>query len=315
MLIRSLRLDGFLSFAPGSEPFEMRPLNVLIGPNGAGKSNLIDALEMLAAAPEDRTHPLKRREGLREWLWRGEPETREAEIEVVLGATSRAVGRRLRCRLTADSLRAPLEMLAGSVVRATRHAPPRGPQRADLPDDRLLPDGSNLALVLNRIEQAGDTRLGDLVRKSFPRFERFSTRISDGTAQFWLHETDFTTRVPPTRLSDGMLRLISLLAALFSPSPPPLLCIEEPELGLHPDTAASLAEVLIEASGRMQLVVTTHSASLLSGLSTEPDTVVTCERPGDRTVLERLDPEKLAFWLDDYTLGDVWLMGAVGANP
>lgn len=134
-------------------------------------------------------------------------------------------------------------------------------------------------------------------------------------AQFWLHETDFATPVPPTRLSDGMLRLISVLAALFSPSPPALLCIEEPELGLHPDTAASLADVLMEASGRIQLVVTTHSASLLSGLSTEPDTVVTCERPGDRTVLERLDPEKLALWLDDYTLGDVWRMGALGANP
>ena len=293
----------------------MRPLNVLIGLNGAGKSNLIEALDLLTATPEDNAHPLKRDEGLREWLWKGEPETREAEIEVVLGPTSGAVGQRLKYRLTADSVEGPSEILAGTMVRATRHPPPRDPQPADLPDDRLLPDGSNLALVLNRIEQTGDTRLGDLVRKSFPRFERFSTRISGGTAQFWLHETDFATPVPPTRLSDGMLRLISVLAALFSPSPPALLCIEEPELGLHPDTAASLADVLMEASGRIQLVVTTHSASLLSGLSTEPDTVVTCERPGDRTVLERLDPEKLALWLDDYTLGDVWRMGALGANP
>ena len=206
-------------------------------------------------------------------------------------------------------------MLAGTVVRTQRRTPSRAPRPASLSGDRLLPDGSNLALVLHRIEQTGDTRLGDLLRKSFPRFERLSTRISGGTAQFWLHETDFATPVPPTRLSDGMLRLISLLASLFSPSPPPLLCIEEPELGLHPDTAASLADVLVEASARMQLVVTTHSASLLSGLSTEPDTVVTCERPGDRTVLERLDPERLAIWLDEYTLGDVWLMGALGANP
>ena len=53
MMIKQLRLDGFLSFAPGSEPFELRPLNVLIGPNGSGKSNLIEALGLLAATPHD----------------------------------------------------------------------------------------------------------------------------------------------------------------------------------------------------------------------------------------------------------------------
>jgi predicted ATPase len=137
----------------------MRPLNVLIGPNGAGKSNMIEALEMLAAAPEDNARPLKRDERLREWLWKGEAESREAEIEVVMGPTSGAVGQRLMYRLTANSLRGPLETLVGTMFRATRRAPPRNPQPADLPDDRLIPDGGNLALVLNRIEQAGESMI------------------------------------------------------------------------------------------------------------------------------------------------------------
>ena len=51
--IGKLRLDGLLSFAPGSETFELRDLNVLIGPNGSGKSNLIEALELLSATPRD----------------------------------------------------------------------------------------------------------------------------------------------------------------------------------------------------------------------------------------------------------------------
>ena len=46
--IGRLRLDGLLSFAPHSAPFELRGLNVLIGPNGSGKSNLIEALELLS---------------------------------------------------------------------------------------------------------------------------------------------------------------------------------------------------------------------------------------------------------------------------
>jgi plasmid stabilization system protein ParE len=40
--LQKIRLDGFLSFAPGSDALELRPLNVLIGPNASGKSNLIE---------------------------------------------------------------------------------------------------------------------------------------------------------------------------------------------------------------------------------------------------------------------------------
>ena len=196
-----------------------------------------------------------------------------------------------------------------------RHTPLRQPQPADLPEDELLPDSSNLALVLNQIEHAGDARVGDLLKRFFPRFGRLSTRVSGGTVQFYLHETDFGTPIPATRLSDGTLRFVALLAALYSASPPPLLCIEEPELGLHPDSVALLADVLVEASHRTQLVVTTHSDALVSALSNQPEAVVACERPGAGTELHRLDPEKLAAWLDDYRLGDLWRMGELGANP
>ena len=196
-----------------------------------------------------------------------------------------------------------------------RHTPIRQPQPADLPGDQLLPDSSNLALVLNQIEHAGDTRVNDLLGEFFPRFERLSTRVSGGTVQFYLHESGFSAPIPAARLSDGTLRFVALLAALYSESPPSVLCIEEPELGLHPDSVALLADVLVEASNRMQLVVTTHSEALVSALTEQPAAIVTCERPGDGTVLRRLDPEKLESWLDDYRLGDLWRMGELGANP
>ena len=49
--LRSIKLSGFLSFPPDSASIDLRPLNVLIGPNGSGKSNLIEAIELLHAAP------------------------------------------------------------------------------------------------------------------------------------------------------------------------------------------------------------------------------------------------------------------------
>ena len=106
-----------------------------------------------------------------------------------------------------------------------------------------------------------------------------------------------------------------MLATLLTPSPPPLVCIEEPELGLHPDAVAMLADLLVDASKRMQLVVTTHSDALVSALTDQPAAIVACERPGAGTELRRLDPEKLAGWLDEYRLGDLWRMGELGANP
>ena len=191
----------------------------------------------------------------------------------------------------------------------------RQPQRADLLEYWLLPGSRNLALVLNQIEHKSGPIFNEHLKRFFPRFERMSTSISEGTVQFYLHESGFSTPIPATRLSDGTLRFIALLATLLSPSPPSLVCIEEPELGLHPDAVALLADLLVEASQRMQLVVTTHSDALVSALTNQPAAIVACERPGAGTVLRRLDPEKLASWLDDYLLGDLWRMGELGANP
>jgi predicted ATPase len=168
---------------------------------------------------------------------------------------------------------------------------------------------------LNQIEHVGSALLEQLLRQFFPRFKRMSTKVSGGTVQFYLHETGFSTPIPATRLSDGTIRFIALLATLLSPSPPPLVCIEEPELGLHPDAVALLADLLVDASERMQLVVTTHSDALVSALTNHPDSIVACERPGAGTVLRRLDAAKLDGWLEEYRLGDLWRMGDLGANP
>ena len=124
-----------------------------------------------------------------------------------------------------------------------RYARLRRPQQADLPEDRLLPDSSNLSLILNQVEHRDPRRFNELLKRFFPRFERMSTKISGGTVQFFLHESDFRSPIPPTRLSDGTVRFVAILATLLAPLPPPLVCIEEPELGLHPDAVALIADL------------------------------------------------------------------------
>ena len=140
--------------------------------------------------------------------------------------------------------------------------------------------------MLNQIEHnSGSARLNALMRQFYPRFERLSTHVSGGTVQLYLHESGFATPISATRLSNGTIRFITLLAALLAPNPPPLLCIEEPELGLHPDSLTLLGELLVEASDRTQLIVTTHSDALVSALTNHVDTVVARERLSDGTSL------------------------------
>ncbi|MCU0839248.1 MAG: AAA family ATPase [Rhodospirillales bacterium] len=133
--------------------------------------------------------------------------------------------------------------------------------------------------------------------------------------QFYLHEKGFKTPIPPTRISDGTIRFLALLASLMQPSAPPLLCIEEPELGMHPDAVALIAEMLTDASKRMQLVVTTHSDTLVSELTEQAESIVVCERVGEGTSLRRIAAGELGFWLDQYRLGEIWRIGEIGGNP
>ena len=195
-----------------------------------------------------------------------------------------------------------------------RHAPPRLPQKADLRNDFLLEDGRNLGLMLNRLklEPKAKERFLKALRKLYAGVKDFEVSIEGGTVQVFLQEDDIT--MPATRLSDGTLRYLCLLAVLYHPDPPPLVCIEEPELGLHPDILPGLGELLREASERCQLIVTTHSDVLVDSLTDTPESVVVCEKHDGQTHLQRLDKNKLAHWLERYRLGELWTSGELGGN-
>ena len=108
--IQKIRLDGFLSFAPGSPEFELRDLNVLIGPNGAGKSNFIEALELLSATPRNLAEVVRVGGGAGEWIWKGDTVKSSAEIDVVLKEGT-PTGRPIRYRIELAEVRNRLEVI------------------------------------------------------------------------------------------------------------------------------------------------------------------------------------------------------------
>ena len=199
-----------------------------------------------------------------------------------------------------------------------RHNVVRSLQPTDLPTTNLAEDNGNLGLVLNRLSRDYGVRerLVEALRRLYKEACDFHVNVEFNTVQILVQERNGMATIPATRLSDGTIRYLSLLAILCDPDPPPLVCIEEPENGLHPDVLALIADLLVEASERTQLIVTTHSDALVGALTNQPDAIVACERPGAGTELRRLDPDRLSMWLEeDYGLGDLWRMGELGANP
>ena len=191
-------------------------------------------------------------------------------------------------------------------------SPVRRPQPADLPGDRLLPDARNLAAVWREIERREPGRPAKLLRRFLPRWERLSTRESDGKIEWLLHEFGLETPIPATGVSDGTIAFLTVLAALLAPSPPSVLCVEHPEAGLHHDHWLQFGGLLADACERMQVLVTTHSEMLVSEFTTRPESVVVCAREDRGTALRRLDAEVMEQWPDEGTLGDLWCIGALG---
>ncbi len=195
-----------------------------------------------------------------------------------------------------------------------RYTIPRLPQKADLPNDMLEPDGSNLGLVLNRLRR--DPLVKQQLLKALQALYRgiddYDVQIEGGTVQVFFHEGRFT--IPATRLSDGTLRYLCLLAILCHPNPPPLICIEEPELGLHPDVLPTLAALLKEAAERSQIIITTHSDVLVDAMTDCPEVVLVAEKTESGTTLTRLNAIQLKPWLEKYRLGQLWTRGDIGGT-
>ncbi len=196
-----------------------------------------------------------------------------------------------------------------------RNAVFREPQKADMRNDALEEDFSNLGLFLNRVKThfpGAKKAIIENLKDLYDGIVDFEVFIQGGTVQVFFTEDDYV--IPATRLSDGTLRYLCLLAILCDPEPPPLICIEEPELGLHPDIIPKVADLLRAASERTQIIVTTHSDILVDSMTDTPDAVVVCSKQHGETTLERLNPDDLREWLEKYRLGQLWMKGEIGGT-
>lgn len=385
MLIQRLKVSGLLSFGPRGIDLPLTSLNVLIGPNGSGKSNLLEVLALLKAAPANFPAPVKQMGGVREWLWKGQSDAKEAVVEAIVcypagrqslrhglaiadhGGRFEVVDEWIENEKPKPSYTSPYLYYAfkrgnpvlsdaqegdrllrrdnvkveQSILSQVRD-PERYPELTWLQEkydqiylyrnwsfgpgsalrreqstldraDFLADGGGNLPLVLSHWGSQERAALLAELNELYEGIEDYKLPIVGGNVQLILIERG-GREIPATRLSDGTLRYLCLLAILLHPDPPPLIAIEEPELGLHPDVIPQVAKLLVAASARTQLVVTTHSDVLVDALSSYPDSVIVCEKHDGESQFRRLDADPLKEWLEKYTLGQLWSMGEIGGN-
>jgi predicted ATPase len=173
----------------------------------------------------------------------------------------------------ADPQRAPEVLTLREFVRSWRFydhvrtdgdAPARG-SRVGTRTSVLGHDGEDLAAALQTIRETGNaTALGAAVDLAFPGSRLDVTSDEAGRFDLWLSQPGLHRPLGAAELSDGTLRYLLWVAVLMTPLPPKLLVLNEPETSLHPDLLGPLAQLIVAAAERSQLIVVSHSRPLIT---------------------------------------------------
>lgn len=189
-------------------------------------------------------------------------------------------------------------------------------------DHRVLyANGENLPAVLRFLHEAHPDAYGrilETVQLVAPFFGDFILEPPSESPEMvmlnWRAKgSDY--ELGPHQLSDGTLRFMALAALLLQPaeSMPRMIVIDEPELGLHPYAIKILASLLQDAANFTQIIVATQSAALVDEV--RPEDVIVANLEEGATSFERLDQEKLADWLKEYSLSQMWESNLFGGRP
>ena len=190
-------------------------------------------------------------------------------------------------------------------------APMRTPELKE--DNKYLrSDASNIApflLYLKNYFPENYKAIVYAVKAIMPFFDDFTLDIEkhgpqEDVSLTW-HQVGTDFPFQSFHFSDGAMRFICLATALLQPIPPSTIIIDEPELGLHPSAIELLANLIEVASRNTQVIVATQSPLLLNQFDVE--NVIIAKRKAGATTLSRVDGEQLKLWLEEYSLGDLWI--------
>lgn len=310
------------------------PFTLLVGPNGSGKSTAIQALQFAespGALAYERVVSAAVEAGSAvsvEFGWGGPFAGTSSRIDwspQAHGPThsrsdGSAVDGALRGEL--DDWLARIRVYGLTAERAAAAVPLS-------PNMELDFSGFGLAGVLDRIRDLEPERFEALNRELgrwLPEFDRilFDTPQS-GTRTIKLRTREGGYAIAASDLSHGILLALALLTLVYSLGPPSMVCLEEPDHGIHPRLFQHVVDALYrlsypsdfgEAREPVQVLATTHSPYLVDLFRDHPEQVVVANRVGIEAQFERLsDRPDMGEILGGASLGEIWYSGILGGVP
>ncbi len=217
-----------------------------------------------------------------------------------------------------------LGLLKGFKAYHFHDTSPTSPMRRgrDIHDNhRLYGDGANLAAMLYLYKERYPiqyNRIRAAVRAVTPFFDDFvlePDRLRPDTVQLRWRSIHSEYVFGTHQISDGTLRMIALATLLHQPEAdyPAMILLDEPELGLHPAALAILADLVRLAAESCPVVLATQSPVVVDHF--QAGDIVTADLRDGGTVLERLSPDDLKGWLEDYCLSELWEKNVFGGGP
>jgi hypothetical protein len=195
---------------------------------------------------------------------------------------------------------------------------------------RLNSDGFGLTLLLDDIlgyDRKSFDRLEEKFVELFPQFSSIKlvpqpafrarpddleqvSRLDQAEGKGIELELKNTGRlIPASQISDGTILVLGYLAVLYSPKPPRLLLIEEPENGIHTKLLRDVIDIMkkiLQEQSHTQIVLTTHSPYAVDLFSPEEVTLCTKQEDGSVSLTRMSDSESVRNQISLFSLGEIW---------
>lgn len=193
----------------------------------------------------------------------------------------------------------------------------RSAMSATSSDSKLLSNGSNLTQVLNTIKIKHKTnfkRIQELLKDVNERFVGFDfNMLGSGFFELLLDEDGLESSIHVTHISDGTLRYLCLLAILCNPNRGAFICIDEPEVGLHPDMIFNISNAIQEASEDSTMIIATHSENVLNSFKIENLRVFEKDE-GNSSIVKKYTEKDFEGWYQEFSPGNMWRSGDLGGK-
>jgi len=194
---------------------------------------------------------------------------------------------------------------------------------------QLAEDGYGLPGVLDRLRDQHPERfeaLNEELARWIPEFDYVLFEVpATGQRAIALRTRVGGHSIAAADLSQGTLFALAILTLAYLPDPAPMICLEEPDHGMHPRLLRDVRDAIYrlaypenfgEKRDPVQVIATTHSPYMLDLFRDHPEEIVIAQKTEDNVVFERLsDRADLDEILHDTHLGDAWYSGILGGVP